>query len=171
MVFDRVMSRLRVATWNQNGWDRGQEVGRAELLRSQRVDLLCAQELTFPRFQALLSALGDEWWGVSSLTARDGLPAPSSYWGVAVFGRAAAVARNGEADVIGDPEDDGDGGTGLFWRRTVAVPVLADGAGLTVASVHVRPGAVVGRQKLEGTDNHFHPQDRAQCPACNGWLK
>lgn len=23
--------------------------------------------------------------------------------------------------------------------------------------------------ELEGTDNHFHPVDRAQCPACNGW--
>lgn len=23
---------------------------------------------------------------------------------------------------------------------------------------------------LEGTDNHYHPLDRQQCPACNGWV-
>ncbi len=141
------MSDLRVVTWNQNGWRGGQETQRAALLERQGVDLLCAQELNHARFRALLAALGGAWWGVFSLTACDGLPAPASYWGVAVFGRCGVVERNGDADVIGDPRDEG--GRGLFWRRTVAVPVVAQGVSFTAASVHVRPWAVVGEQKLE----------------------
>lgn len=84
-----------------------------------------------------------------SLTTRDGLPKPSSFRGVAVYGRSEAVTRAGAADVIGDPEDSS-GPAGLFWRRGVAVPVsTAGGSALTVASVHARPGAVVGKQKLK----------------------
>ncbi len=139
---------LRAATWNQNGWDSGREAERAALIRAHGIDLLCAQELTHARYKALLAALGDEWWGVFSLTAREGLPSPSRFWGVAVYGRSGAVTRIGAAEVIGDPEDES-GAAGLFWRRTVAVPVMTQGRQtLTVTSVHVRPGAVVGVQKL-----------------------
>ena len=142
-------STLRACTWNQDGWNRGREAERAALLQELGVDLLCAQELSHSRFKVLLAALGDGWWGVFSLTARDGLPKPSSFWGVAVYGRSDAVTCEGEADVIGDL-DDPSGPASLFWRRGVAVPVSTAGVGtLTVASVHVRPGAVVGKQKLE----------------------
>jgi endonuclease/exonuclease/phosphatase family metal-dependent hydrolase len=108
-----------------------------------------SKELNQALYTALLAALGDQWWGVFSLAAREGLRPPSRFWGVAVYGRFGAVTRIGAADVIGDSEDES-GAAGLFWRRTVAVPVMThDGQALTVASVHVRPGAVVGDQKLQ----------------------
>src|SRR4051812_3692760 len=78
---------LRVATANLDGWRRANESVRADALRSLGLDVVCAQELTAARFRALLSALGDAWWGVHSLTSRPGLPAPSRYWGVAGVGR------------------------------------------------------------------------------------
>jgi len=139
---------IRAASANLNGWAAGNEHVRAQAFAAGGLDLVCAQELNASRFRALLASLGDGWWGVHSLTARKGLPATGSFWGVAVFVRTEAVVPDGAADVIGNPEDDSD--TGLFWRRTIVAPIRTTvGAQCTVASIHVRPGAVVGEQKLQ----------------------
>lgn len=137
---------LTVATWNQNGWRAGQERDRAALLDRHGVHLLCAQELNAARFRALHSALGPSWWAVHSLTCR---PAPARF----VLGsrdlrsqrplnRRASSGRRHRRP------------TGRRRHRTVLAPhphrpVETPGGRLTVASVHVRPGAVVGAQKLQ----------------------
>lgn len=146
------MTRIRVAQWNQNAFAVDTAVDRARVIETAGVDLLLAQELPRHRYERLSAALGSEWWSVLSLTCRDGLPEPRSYWGVAVFGRSDAVLRDDRRACEVIPSDNGSEG-GLFWRRTLAVPVLADGRSFVAVSMHVRPGATVGHQKLEFVAN------------------
>lgn len=141
---------VRVATWNQQAWGTENHGARAAVTLGAGVDLLCAQELSHSRFHGLQDALGAGWWGVHSLSARTDLPPAGSYWGVAMFGRRDRTRPHPDmaADVVGDPEDDSD--TGLFWRRTLHVPLMVDDAWvLHTASIHVRPGERVKEQKLQ----------------------
>lgn len=143
-------SALHVATWNLSaGWTPSAQETRAALINRSGVELLCAQEVPANRFELLLAALGEDWWGAHSLSVRPGLPYLQNAWGVAVFGRARRVQPDlAAADVIGDTDDES--GDGLFWRRTLHVPVTVDnGWPLHVVSVHVRPGSVVDEQKLQ----------------------
>ena len=139
--------------WNQNRFARGRAEQRAALVERLGVDVLLAQELPGHRFRAWCDALGEGWWGRFSLTCRAGLPAARSFWGVAVFGRSGAVRPDPtrEPMLIGDPDDDS--GSGLFWRRTLAVPAVTVAGHVTLVSIHVRPGASVGEQKLEFVAN------------------
>ena len=144
---------LRVVQWNQNRFAHGRVAERAALLEDRGVDVLLAQELTGHRFRAWCDALGDRWWGRFSLNSRPSLPPARGYWGVAVFGRASVIEPDPArpAQVIGDPGDDS--GSGLFWRRTLAVPARTRAGLLTLVSIHVRPGASVGTKKLEFVTN------------------
>jgi endonuclease/exonuclease/phosphatase family metal-dependent hydrolase len=144
---------MTVAQWNQNRYARGRAGERAALLEDLGADVLFAQELPGHRFREWCEALGDGWWGRFSLTCRPGLPPARSFWGVAVFGRKGTVdpLETQAPQVIGDPADDS--GSGLFWRRTLAVPAHTSAGPVTLVSIHVRPGASVGVQKLEFVTN------------------
>ena len=143
---------LSVATWNLDGWSPLRADDKARLVSAERVDVLCAQELTASRYRQMREALGDAWWGVHSLATPADAPSPRSHWGVAVFGKTAVgQPLESRAKVIGPVSDDS--GQGLFWRRTVCVPVETPSGIVHVMSVHVRPGAVVRRQKLQFLEN------------------
>lgn len=91
-------SPLTVATWNLHGaWNAEDQAGRAKLIHDSGVDLLCAQELTARRFRLLLEALGDDWWGVHSLSVRDGHPRCVALGGWPSSADTAASHLNGRS--------------------------------------------------------------------------
>lgn len=157
---------MKVATWNLDGWAPMRAADKAQLVTDTGVELLCAQELTEPRFIQMLAALGADWWGMHSLEVFPG-HSSRTQWGVAVFGRKSlGEPDRGGAEVIGSIADDS--GAGLFWRRTLLVPVQTQLGRLSVISVHVRPGSVVKRQKLQFLSNLHEWIDRVPDPVVLG---
>lgn len=120
---------LRVATWNIA---RSGGPDRAAVIAAQRLDLLCAQEVTANAHVQLLAS-GEFDWGLLSLDHRPRLSGSggAERLGVAVYGRAGLRVRSsGVLDHLPRPE------------KFLFVDVEAEGwrHPVTVASYHAAPG-------------------------------